>query len=76
MANRATVNGIMRIFFSMVIKLSLQKEWYFPGISNLHKNLGFLCQSNKKQDHLPLFRLIRTLGTQFFVIFRSPVINL
>ena len=44
--------------------------------ANLHKNLGFLCQSNKKQDHLPLFRLIRTLGTQFFVIFRSPVINL
>ena len=36
--------------------------------ANLHKNLGFLCQSNKKQDHLPLFRLIRTLGTQFFVI--------
>jgi len=34
MANRVTVNGIMRIFFSMVIKLSLQKEWYFPGISN------------------------------------------
>lgn len=33
MANRVTVNGIMRIFFSMVIKLSLQKEWYFPGIS-------------------------------------------
>lgn len=29
MANRVTVNGIMRIFFSMVIKLSLQKEWYF-----------------------------------------------
>ena len=45
-------------------------------LANLHKNLGFLCQSNKKQDHLPLFRLIRTLGTQFFVIFRSPVINL
>lgn len=40
------------------------------------KTLDFLCQSNKKQDHLPLFRLIRTLGTQFFVIFRSPVINL
>ena len=37
--------------------------------TNLHKNLGFLCQSNKKQDHLPLFRLIRTLGTQFFRIF-------
>ena len=35
MANRVTVNGIMRIFFSMVIKLSLQKEWYFPGISNI-----------------------------------------
>lgn len=33
MANRLTVNGIMRIFFSMVIKLSLQKEWYFPGFS-------------------------------------------
>lgn len=31
MANRVTVNGIMRIFFSMVIKLSLQKEWYFPA---------------------------------------------
>lgn len=29
MANRVTVNGIMRIFFSMVIKLSLQKEWVF-----------------------------------------------
>ena len=38
--------------------------------TNLHKNLGFLCQSNKKQDHLPLFRLIRTLGTQFFVFKR------
>lgn len=38
MANRATVNGIMRIFFSMVIKLSLQKEWYFPGISNIIRN--------------------------------------
>lgn len=35
--------------------------------TNLHKNLGFLCQSNKKQDHLPLFRLIRTLGTQFLL---------
>ena len=52
-------------------------EYISPKIhTNLHKNLGFLCQSNKKQDHLPLFRLIRTLGTQFFVIFRSPVINL
>ena len=48
MANRVTVNGIMRIFFSMVIKLSLQKEWYFPGISyyilksasNLNGNLN------------------------------------
>ena len=38
MANRVTVNGIMRIFFSMVIKLSLQKEWYFPGISNIIRN--------------------------------------
>ena len=38
MANRVTVNGIMRIFFSMAIKLSLQKEWYFPGISNIIRN--------------------------------------
>ena len=56
----------------------LGAEWHLLPLekANLHKNLGFLCQSNKKQDHLPLFRLIRTLGTQFFVIFRSPVINL
>ena len=73
------------------LKLISQAECYYPNFKqiaqeikqyevilfeNLHKNLGFLCQSNKKQDHLPLFRLIRTLGTQFFVIFRSPVINL
>lgn len=53
-----------------------EAQLIFAFSANLHKNLGFLCQSNKKQDHLPLFRLIRTLGTQFFVIFRSPVINL
>ena len=50
MANRVTVNGIMRIFFSMVIKLSLQKEWYFPGISNItlipqHYNLTLFISS-------------------------------
>ena len=47
MANRVTVNGIMRIFFSMVIKLSLQKEWYFPGISNIIKLARLWMDSGK-----------------------------
>lgn len=43
MANRLTVNGIMRIFFSMVIKLSLQKEWVFSGYFKNNKK----CPENR-----------------------------
>lgn len=36
-------------------------------VPNINKNLRFICQSNKKQDHLPFNRLVFVLVVHFFV---------
>ncbi len=38
MANRVTVNGIMRIFFLYGDKIVFAERGYFPGISNIIRN--------------------------------------